>query len=129
LSMMSEDIIKDGEIVGLGGTTNGRCCARHACCGEHLRPNDYVRFRYVKLDFGRHTEDEVKAVKLWEGMETCTVGFLPRYVVQTRGSEFVNKVAIVLELYEYSHNSTMRSKSHCQVFALARLCVFLLLAH
>jgi hypothetical protein len=94
-------------------------------------PNDYVRFRYVKLDFGTHThtEDAVKAVKLWEGMETCTVGFLTRYVVQTRGSEFVNKVAIVLELYEYSHNSTMRPKSHCQVFALARLCVFLLLAH
>ena len=41
---------KDGEIVGLKGTSNGRSCVSHDCCGEHVNLDDLVRFRLSVAD-------------------------------------------------------------------------------
>ena len=45
--MIIADDIRDGEILGLRGTTNGRSCEQHACWGAIVRPNDCVRFKAV----------------------------------------------------------------------------------
>ncbi len=36
---------KDGEIVELKGTSNGRSCVSHDCSAEHVNLDDLVHFR------------------------------------------------------------------------------------
>lgn len=105
-------MVKDGEIVGLKGTSNGRTCEIHDCCGEHLAPDDLVRFKLSVVNVGDKTEDAIKVVRVRDGTESCMIGFLPRNIVKSGKDKFVGKFAQIIELYEHSENTTMRRKSN-----------------
>jgi len=103
---------RDGEIVGLHGTSNGRSCTSHACCGENLSPDDLIRFKFDVIEIEGHVEDAIKVVRIRDGAESCVVGFLPRNIVKVFKEKFVGQFAQVIELYDDSENTTMRRKSH-----------------
>jgi hypothetical protein len=109
---------RDGEIVGIRSATNGRSCATHACCGEHLRVGDLVRFRVTVVEIGGKIQEALAAVRIFDGTETCTVGFLPGHIVSSAREEFNWQYAQILELYEGSENAMKRRKSH-QNFGIA----------
>lgn len=114
-------MMKIGEIVGLRGTTNGRSCDVHACCGETLRTNDLVKFRSVGVAVGNKQERAIAAVRLEEGVERCTVGFLPVYMLFTQG-DLVGKVARIEKTYQGSDNVAEREMDHRMV-GVARFAV------
>jgi hypothetical protein len=63
------DEVRDGEIVGLESSTNGRSCGSHECCGKHRCVGDFVRFRLVILEgdgYGQDTE-AMKEIKIKDG--------------------------------------------------------------
>jgi hypothetical protein len=80
------------EIVGVHGSSLGRCCERHEECGRSLQLNDLVLFRQAFLltrkgivnDISHcHLASDqtvlgVEAVRLEDGYPSCTVGFLSR---------------------------------------------------
>jgi len=105
-------MVKDGEIVGLKDSSNGRSCESHECCGEHVAPDDLVRFKLAVVDINGKTEESIKAVRIRDGTELCHIGFLPRNIVVTGKDKFVGQFAQIIELYELSENETMRRKSH-----------------
>ena len=108
-----ETLTRDGEIFGINGSTNGRSCESHDCCGSRLMPDDLIRFKLTVIDTGiRKNEEAIKAVRVRDGTETCTVGFLPRSLVVCRKERFVGQFAQIIELYGMSENKTMRRKSH-----------------
>ena len=105
---------KDGEIVGLKGTTNGRTCESHDCCGKYITADDLVRFKLTVVDIDGTVEEAIKVVRVRDGTESCTVGFLPRNIVKSISSKekFVGQFAQIIELYDQSDNEVMRRKSH-----------------
>ena len=82
----------DGEIVGLHCSFNGRVCCPHDFCGKHLKCNGVGRFRVVAVYVNGHTETAIQVIKLWDGAESCVVGYLPFYMVKQH-SYFQNKCA------------------------------------
>ena len=112
--MIIVDDICDGEILGLRGTTNGRSCEQHACCGAIVRPNDCVRFKAAVVPIDGVDQAGIKAVLILDGTELCTVGFLGKSIAALKktSDKFVNKFAQVIELYDSSENAAKRAKSH-----------------
>lgn len=66
----------DIEIVGLHSSTNGRSCCQHACCGKHAAVNDVVRLVRTVVTVNDNIEPAIKVVKIADGVETCTIGFV-----------------------------------------------------
>jgi hypothetical protein len=69
------DEVRDGEIVGLEFSTNGRSCGSHECCGKHLCVEDLVRFCLAILEGdgdGQDTE-AMKLIKIKDVTEACHV--------------------------------------------------------
>ena len=102
--MIIVDDICDGEILGLRGTTNGRSCEQHACCGAIVRPNDCVRFKAAVVPIDGVDQAGIKGVLILDGTELCTVGFLGKNIAALKktSDKFVNKFAQVIELYDSS---------------------------
>ena len=74
-------MVRDGEIVGLKDSSNGRACVQHACCDVSLQVDDLLHFKIsVVIQEDGMAETLVKAVLIWDGTETCTIGFLPRQI-------------------------------------------------
>ena len=103
---------KEGEIVGLKGTSNGRSCVSHDCCGEHVNLDDLVRFRLSVADVDGKIEEAIHVVRIQDGTESCTIGFLPRNIVKSRKDKFIGKFAQIIELYKYSESAVKHQKSH-----------------
>ena len=61
---------KDGEIVGLNGTSNGRSCESHDCCGKYISPDDLVRFKLTVVDIDGTVEEAIKVVRVRDGTES-----------------------------------------------------------
>ena len=99
---------KDGEIVGLKDTSNGRSCVSHDCCGEHVNLDDLVRFRLSIVDIDGKIEEAIQVVRIRDGTESCTIGFLPRNIVKSGKDKFIGKFAQIIELYEYSESEVKR---------------------
>jgi hypothetical protein len=76
--------VRDGEIVGLEFSTNGRSCGSHECCGKHICVGDLVRSRLVIIegDVNGQDTEAMKVIKIKDEMEACHVGFLQRYIVK-----------------------------------------------
>ena len=112
--MIIADDIRDGEILGLRGTTNGRSCEQHACCGAIVRPNDCVWFKAAVVPIDGVDQAGIKAVLILDGTELCTVGFLGKNIAALKktSDKFVNNFAQVIELYDSSENAAKRAKSH-----------------
>ncbi len=72
----------DFEVVGLFSSTNGRSCCCHKTCGREVRVGDLLRLVRTVVDIGENTETAIKLVKIVDGCDGCTIGFIPR--VQSR---------------------------------------------
>ena len=105
---------RDGELLGLNASSNGRSCEQHECCGNAVKADDVIRFKLAVVEdvLGKPLET-IKAVLIKDGTELCTVGFLGREVaaLPSQRSKYIDKFAQVLELYDDNENSMMRKKS------------------
>ena len=118
--MIIADDIRDGEILGLRGTTNGRSCEQHACCGEIVRPNDCVQFKAAVVLIDGVDQAGIKAVLILDGTELCTIDFLGKNISALKktsdkfvlSDKFVNMFTQVIELYDSRENAAKRAKSH-----------------
>jgi len=114
----------DLEIVGLKSSTNGRSCCLHSCCGEEVAIGTILRLVKCTVAVDGTVEEAVKCVLVLNGIDGCTVGFVPRVlsklsVVQKQ----INKFVIVTDLYEDSPNLYKRDKSfkNCGMAAVVTL--------
>ena len=55
-------MVKDGKIVGLKESSNGRLCVSHDCCGEVAMINELVWFNLTVADINRKIEEAIQAV-------------------------------------------------------------------
>ena len=105
---------RDGELLGLNASSNGRSCEQHECCGKAVKADDVIRFKLAVVEdvLGKPLET-IKVVLIKDGTELCTVGFLGREVaaLPSQRSKYIDKFAQVLELYDDNENSMMRKKS------------------
>jgi hypothetical protein len=102
----------DFEVVGLYSSTNGRSCCCHKTCGNEVVVGDFLRLVCIAVDLYGQTEAAIKLVRIIEGIDGCTIGFVPR--VQSKLPKVVDcldKFAVVRELYSSSHSSYKREKS------------------
>ena len=101
-------MLSEGEIVGLRGLSNGRTCPIHESgCGNSLLVGDTVRFvRRTVLDGGVE-EVSIGVVKVVGEVDTCLVGFVPKYLV-TSGADLVGRMAVVTRKYENSGRASER---------------------
>jgi hypothetical protein len=56
---MADIGIREGEILGLRASNNGRSCELHGCCGETLAVGDLIRFKKCVVEI----DDAISAVK------------------------------------------------------------------
>ena len=112
--MGDEDVAADLEVVGLYGTTNGRSCSIHACCGESVKAGNVLRLVACIAETDLGEEESVKCVLVnSDGVDTCTVGFIPRvFVRHGKVTNHMNKFIVVKELYRDSDNTYKRQVSH-----------------
>lgn len=102
----------DIEIVGLSSCTSGRSCEIHDCCGKSVVVGDCLRLVRTIVFVNDKNEDAVKLVKISDGMETCTVGFVPKvWVPLKKVQRNIGQFAIVKELYSESSSAFKREKS------------------
>lgn len=107
--MATDDSTPDLEIVGLYSSTNGRSCTRHETCGEHLSVGDLLRLVKCVVTIKGKTEEAVKLVKIADGTDTCTVGYVPRVSSNLpKVMRNINKFAQVVEIYRDSENTHKR---------------------
>jgi hypothetical protein len=94
------------EIVGLHANSNGRSCCQHHCCGEHVQVGDVLRLVRCIVTIHSQPEEAVKLVKIADGTNTCTVGFVPRvFSKMPHVEQHINKFVQVVELYTNSGNT------------------------
>lgn len=95
---------RDGEVVGLRYSTNGRTCATHECCGTSVEVGNLVHFHVAIVEVEGQPQEAIKAITLrLEGEvyhERCVIGFLPRNIVIGMRDKFVNKTGQIVELYQ-----------------------------
>lgn len=102
----------DFEVVGLENGSNGRSCCQHDICGKYLLPRDVVRLVKCVVTSEMGPEEAIKLVRIMDGNEGCTIGFIPR--VQGNLPKIQNAVdscAQVLDIYKHSKNETKQFKS------------------
>jgi hypothetical protein len=94
----------DIEIVGLQASSNGRSCVQHKVCGEHVVVGDVLRLKRCVVTVDGGVEEAIKLVKIADGSETCTVGFVPR--AYSHNPKIVNNISKFVQVIEiYSQNS------------------------
>jgi hypothetical protein len=110
VSMVGQAI--DFEIVGLYGSTNGRSCCFHKTCGKDMEVGNLLRLVKTIVEINGQTEMAIKLVRSVDGVDGCTIGFVPR--VQSKLPKVVDcldKFAVVRELYSLSRCTYKREKS------------------
>ena len=68
----------DIEIVELDRFANGRSCSLHLICGESVMVGDILRLVECVITMKNKTKIAIKCVKVMDGIDTCTVAFVPR---------------------------------------------------
>jgi hypothetical protein len=103
---MSANNKPEFEIIGLHHCTEGRSCTIHPVCGLEVNNNDVLRLvPFVAQIWGSAPEEAIKLVKIVDGTETCTVGFVPRpFAKMNRIRSRVGSFCQVLEVYDRSEN-------------------------
>jgi primosomal replication protein N len=105
-------MVKDGKIVGLKESSNGRSYVSHDCCGEVAMINELVWFKLTVVDIDGKNEEAIQAVHIWDGTALCIIGFLPRNIVQSGKDKYVGKFAQIIELYDQLECEVKRRKSY-----------------
>ena len=118
LAIIGDDALRltmvDFEIVGIHLPGNGRTCAAHECCGKYLCYNDLIKVKLSTEIVDGLSERVGKIVIIKNGVETCMVGFLPRFMLYGEEDELTSLISSyvqVIELYELSENSYKKEKS------------------
>ena len=115
--------IRDGKVFGIRSSTNGRSCATDECCGNYVKPNDLIRFSWthvnVEEEDGPVSEGAMMSVKIMDGTETFTIGFLLRNYIKLKGDYLNLKYAQVIDLYYHSDNTMKRRKSELNAGVLS----------
>jgi hypothetical protein len=116
-AVVDSTLMTDLQFVGLYGSSNGRSCDRHSCCGEHVRVGDLVRLVKtvvtINISGTQPYEEAVKIVKIEDCVESCTVGFIPRnHMKLHKVIQNIDEFCIVSELYKVSSNNYKRMTSH-----------------
>eukprot|EP00977_Amphora_coffeiformis_P020686 scaffold8374_cov175-Amphora_coffeaeformis.AAC.125 len=105
--------MQDFEVVGLLSSSNGRCCTLHECCGEEVEVGDILRLVACTVSVDGAVEEAIKVVKVVDGVDQCTVGFVPRVPMSLPAvKNQVNKFVQVSELYHDSNNTYKKDKSY-----------------
>ena len=79
----------------------------------HLAVSDLVRLVKTVVEVNGVPEEAINIVKIASGVETCTVGFVPRVMAKMERTQLqVAKFAQVVELYKDSLNTHKRRMSH-----------------
>lgn len=101
------------ELVGLYSSTNGRSCLMHECCGRSVVRGDLLRLIPTVVTINGKDENAVKFVRIIDGMQGCTVAFLPRVWYNLPNIQRnLYKFVIVSDLYVDSPNTYKRHKDH-----------------
>jgi hypothetical protein len=106
--------IPEFEIVGLHHNSQGRYCTMHSHCGKHVLEGDILRLVGCVMQVSEEKEPEaaIKLVKIIDGTEACTVGFIPRaYATMEKIQKKIGTYCFVLELYDISKNKYKRRLS------------------
>ena len=102
----------DLEIVGLKSATNGRSCCFHRCCGEEVKLGTILRLVKCTVTVDGVAEVAVKCVLVNEGIDGCTVAFVPRVLAKLPiVQKQLNKFVVVTDLYDQSPNKYKKDKS------------------
>ena len=102
----------DLEIVGLKSATNGRSCCFHRCCGEEVKLGTILRLVKCTVAVDGVVEEAVKCVLVNEGIDGCTVAFVPRVLAKLPiVQKQLNKFVVVTDLYDQSPNKYKKDKS------------------
>ena len=100
------DVADDLKIVGLMSNTNGRSCGVYHICGDHVVVGDVLHLVAMVMQVEDRTEEAIKVIKVVDGVDTCTVGFVPRVIAQLEHMRnHVNKFVQVKEIYQESKNT------------------------
>ena len=104
---------RDLEIVGLHASSNGRSCSVHTCCGDHVVVGDLIRLVKCLVSInGGEVEESIKCVRIFQGTDTCTIGFIPRSVANSdKVKAELGCFMQVIELYDDSSSNYKRRKS------------------
>lgn len=103
----------DIEIVGLNKSSSGRSCSVHGCCGDNIQIGDCLRLVKTIVMIKGESQEAIKLVKIQDGVESCTVAFLPRvWITLPKVQRNIGYFAVVKELYKTSPNGYKREKSH-----------------
>ena len=57
-------MVKDGKIIGLKESSNGRSCVSHDCCGEVTMIDELVWFKLTVADIDGKIEESIQAVRI-----------------------------------------------------------------
>jgi hypothetical protein len=102
----------DLEIVGLLSNSNGRSCTEHTVCGQTVEVGDVLRLVKTVVTVNGVSEEAVKCVRISEGVDCCTVAFLPRLLHNLEiVKKNINNFVVVKEIYGDSDNTYKRRKS------------------
>ena len=105
-------MVKDGKIVGLKESSNGRSCVSHDCCGEVTMIDELVWFKLTVTDIDRKIEEAIQAVRIQDGTASCVIGFLPWNIVKSGKEKYAGKFSQIIELYDQSKSEVKRRKSY-----------------
>ena len=100
------------EIVGLKASSNGRACCMHQCCGAVVEEGDMIVLKKCVVLINEKLEEAIKCVRINDGAESCTIGFIPRVLIKSgKVDAMVNRFAKIIELYDKSPSTYKRRKS------------------
>lgn len=68
------------EVVGVSISLGGRSCDDHNICGESVKVGDHLICRVSSTIIEGARERCVKVFKFNNGIQSCHIGFLPRYM-------------------------------------------------
>eukprot|EP00977_Amphora_coffeiformis_P005667 scaffold1190_cov142-Amphora_coffeaeformis.AAC.4 len=84
----------------------GRCCTIHHCCGEEVEVGNVLQLVACTVSVDGAVEEAIKVVKVVDGVDQCTVGFVPGVLMSLPVvKNHVNKFVQVSELYHDSDNT------------------------
>ena len=101
---------RDGKIDRLKEVTNERSFQSQDCCGMHIKPDDLIRFKLCIACINGKMKEGIKAVRLHDVKESCTIDFLKRNIIMTRRDNFVGQFYLIIELYKNCDSKVLRKK-------------------
>lgn len=107
---------RDGEIVGLAQSTNGRSCTAHEICGMQATVGTLFKIRLCIIEVDGSHEEALKAVVIAKDgdvyMEFCTIGYLQRAMVTGFRERYLNKTCRIIEMYADNESPHKRRMDH-----------------